>query len=72
MLASAAAIFATVASIVSTGTMLLKAGKDASTSIALLKEIFSGKSVTVDQLADIRARNDALNTEIEGQTESGN
>jgi hypothetical protein len=49
----------------------IKFGQDAAPNLLLLKDLFGGGAVTVEQLAAIRARNDALNAEIESQTEEG-
>ena len=72
MLASIPDIISLAGSIISGAQSLIQLGKDAAPSLLLLKDLVGGKPVTVDQLADIRARNDALNAELEGQTESGN
>lgn len=50
---------------------LIQAGKDVSVQIGDLRRLFSDKPITLDELAVIRARNDALNAEIESQTETG-
>lgn len=71
MLASIPAIIGLAANIISGAQTLIQLGKDAAPSLLLLKELLGGKQVTESELADIRARSDALNAELEGQTEAG-
>lgn len=70
-LASIGAILSTGLAVMDVARRLYDAGKDIAPQLADLKKVFSGDKITVEELADIRARNDALNAEIEGQTESG-
>lgn len=71
MLASIPEILATATSIISGANTLIQLGKDAAPSIQLLKDLLGGKQVSVEELATIRAKSDALNAELEGQTEAG-
>lgn len=65
MIASIASILAVGAQLVSAATVLVKAGKDAAPLLTDLKRLFSGEKITEAELAEIRARSDAVNAEIE-------
>lgn len=71
MFASIPAIMSTVAAVASTVKVLFALGRDVAPALADLKKLVSGDKITVADLAEIRARNDALNAEIEAQTEDG-
>jgi hypothetical protein len=71
MLASVPQIISLASAIISGAQTLIQLGKDAGPSLLLLKELVGGKQITVEELAVIRARSDAMNAELEGQTEAG-
>lgn len=71
MLASIPAIIALAGTIIEGAQTLISLGKDAGPALLLLKDLVGGKHVTVDELADIRSRNDAIHAELQSQTETG-
>lgn len=70
MFASIPVIITTIMSIASTAQTLLALGRDVAPQVADLKRLISGDKVTVDELKEMRARNDALNAEIESLSEA--
>lgn len=70
MLASIPSIITTALSIISGLQQAQQLGKDLEPWYELLKELFGGKKITVEELAAIRAKNDALNAEIEALPEN--
>lgn len=72
MLASIPAIISLASTIISGAQALINLGKDAGPSLLLLKDLLGGKSISVEELEAVRARSDALNSQLEGQTEAGN
>lgn len=72
MLASIPAIISLASTIITGAQVLIKLGQDAGPSLLLLKDLVGGKTITVEELEAIRARSDALNAQLEGQTEAGN
>lgn len=71
MIATIASIMALAAEVISTANTLIKLKQDVTPSVEILKKLFSGDSITEDELADMRARNDVLHAGIQSQTESG-
>lgn len=69
MFASIPLIIETIVSIASTAKTLFDLGKDVAPQLADIAHLVSGKKITVDQLNEMRARNDALNAEIEALKE---
>ena len=69
MFASIPMIVTTIMSIASTAQTLLALSRDVAPQFADIKRLISGDKITVAELKEMRARNDALNTEIENLSE---
>lgn len=69
MFAGIAAIMPIILQVASSAVALLQLGKDVAPQIVDLKRLISGEKITESELLEIRARNDALNAEIEALKE---
>lgn len=69
MFASISSIITLGMSVITGAQQAIQLAKDAGPWLELLKDLFSGKEITVEELAALRARNDALNAEIEALPE---
>lgn len=58
-------ILAAIATTVKIGNALVQTGQDAAPAIEALSELFSGDTVTPDQLATLAAKNDAMSAELQ-------
>ena len=64
-------ILSIAGTVMQTANTLIQTGQDAAPAITLLKKLFGKKPVTVADLEDIQARNDALHNALQSQTETG-
>lgn len=71
MLASIPMIIGVASTIMQGVQTAIQFGKDAKPAYDLLRKLFAKEKITVEEVESIRAQNDALNAEIEGQTEAG-